>query len=159
MLVFLSAPVVLCLEELKLILDPVTGIRGCEFQLLRWSLPGEKHRRRQGKKLVERARSWNMGMVKKQNKTENVIKTKTWYQAVCIGRQFNKYNIILLPSKFSNRGGRIHKTWSIQGYKLHISWEVETCIPLILIISENPCICTLLFHISTSYFHTQTHSI
>lgn len=31
----LSAPVVLCLQELKLVLDPVTGIRSCEFQLLR----------------------------------------------------------------------------------------------------------------------------
>ena len=35
MSVFLFAPVVLCLEELELILDPVTGVRGCEFQLLR----------------------------------------------------------------------------------------------------------------------------
>ena len=44
-IVFLFAPVVLCLEELELILDPVTGVGGCEFQLLRWSLPKRKNKR------------------------------------------------------------------------------------------------------------------
>lgn len=48
----LSAPVVLCLQELKLVLDPVTGIRSCEFQLLRRGLSWEKHKRRTDKKLV-----------------------------------------------------------------------------------------------------------
>lgn len=54
--VLLSAPVVLCLQELKLVLDPVTGIRSCEFQLLRRGLSWEKHKRRTDKKLVESTR-------------------------------------------------------------------------------------------------------
>lgn len=66
-----SAPVVLCLQELKLVLDPVTGIRSCEFQLLRWGLLWEKNKRRADKKLVQSPRQRNI-----QRKRKGRLKTK-----------------------------------------------------------------------------------
>lgn len=47
---------VLCLQELKLVLDPVAGVRSCEFQLLRRGLSWEKHKRRPDNRLVESTR-------------------------------------------------------------------------------------------------------
>lgn len=69
----LSAPVVLCLQELKLVLDPVTGIRSCEFQLLWWSLSWEKHKRRPDKTLVQSTRQRNIQRKRKgQTKNKNI---------------------------------------------------------------------------------------
>lgn len=70
-LVLLSAPVVLCLQELKLVLDPVTGIRSCEFQLLRRGLLWEKHKRRPDKKLVVSTR-WRDIWRKREIKNKNI---------------------------------------------------------------------------------------
>lgn len=69
--VLLSAPVVLCLQELKLVLDPVTGIRSCEFQLLRRGLSWEKHKRRPDKKLVVSTR-WKDIWRKREIKNKNI---------------------------------------------------------------------------------------
>lgn len=73
-----SAPVVLCLQELKLVLDPVTGIRSCEFQLLRWGLLWEKNKRRADKKLVQSPRQRTI-QEKKKRQTKNQ-KNKTKHQ-------------------------------------------------------------------------------